>query len=100
MNQDKHGLVPPKFKQVIDRELCRRCKRCILSCGFDGLKFENGVIGVEPEGRVVISHRDRHFIAFRSIRNHVSILLYCAKNIGLEIGAAFLSAPQLARNGG
>ncbi len=55
MNQNKHGLIPPKFRPVINRELCRRCKRCILSCGFEALTFENGVIGIA--GECVACHR-------------------------------------------
>jgi glutamate synthase domain-containing protein 2 len=54
MNQNKNSLTPAKFKQVIDRELCRRCKRCILGCGFEALTFENGILGVT--GKCVACH--------------------------------------------
>jgi glutamate synthase domain-containing protein 2 len=50
-----NSLVPSKFVQIVDRDICRRCKRCILSCGFSALKFENGVIGIA--GKCVASHK-------------------------------------------
>lgn len=39
-------LVPSRFKAVINERLCRRCKRCILNCGFNALKFENGIVSI------------------------------------------------------
>jgi glutamate synthase domain-containing protein 2 len=71
MPRNVNSLVPPKFVQVIQRDLCRRCKRCVLSCGFGALTFENGIVGVAgkcvachkcvsvcPEGAITIRRRE------------------------------------------
>jgi len=34
----------PEFRVKIDRDLCRRCKRCIMNCGFDALSYANGIV--------------------------------------------------------
>jgi len=33
-----------EFRVVVDPDRCRRCKRCVLNCGFGALSFENGVV--------------------------------------------------------
>ncbi len=65
------SLICYKFKPVIDRELCRRCKRCLIECGFGALSFENDVISIPakcvachrcentcPEGAITIQRTD------------------------------------------
>ncbi|MCX7767077.1 MAG: 4Fe-4S binding protein, partial [Candidatus Sumerlaeia bacterium] len=64
-------LIRNKFRQVINRELCRRCKLCVLECGFEALSFENDVRAVAdkcvachrcenicPEGAITIQRAD------------------------------------------
>lgn len=41
--------VPSKFKVIIDRELCRYCKRCTVNCSFGALSFEGERILVDHE---------------------------------------------------
>ncbi|MCK5557307.1 MAG: 4Fe-4S binding protein, partial [Candidatus Hydrogenedentes bacterium] len=33
-----------EFVVRVDADRCRRCKRCVLNCGFGALSFENGVV--------------------------------------------------------
>jgi glutamate synthase domain-containing protein 2 len=64
--------VPGEFVQVVDREKCARCRRCVMGCGFNALAFENGVVpGPEecvacgrcmafcPEGAITIVENPR-----------------------------------------
>ena len=64
-------LVPEKFERVIDIEKCRKCKRCIVSCGYDALEFKDGIVPIEgkcvaclrcmtycPEGAITIRKKD------------------------------------------
>lgn len=37
-------LVPPEFMVRVDRELCIRCKRCVMNCGWNTLSFQGRVI--------------------------------------------------------
>jgi len=38
------SLIPAEFLVRIDYERCRRCKRCVLNCGFGTLSFEDRVV--------------------------------------------------------
>ncbi|NYE56575.1 glutamate synthase-related protein [Carboxydothermus ferrireducens] len=38
------NLIPPRFKVVIDYERCRKCKRCVINCGFGVYSFADRVI--------------------------------------------------------
>jgi len=38
------NLIPPRFKVVIDYEKCRKCKRCVINCGFGVYTFSDRVI--------------------------------------------------------
>ncbi|GAV21943.1 glutamate synthase-related protein [Carboxydothermus pertinax] len=38
------NLIPPRFKVVIDYEKCRKCKRCVINCGFGVYSFSDRVI--------------------------------------------------------
>ncbi|GAV26490.1 glutamate synthase [Carboxydothermus islandicus] len=38
------NLIPPRFKVVIDYEKCRKCKRCVINCGFGVYSFADRVI--------------------------------------------------------
>ena len=43
---NRETLVLPKFEQVIDRDKCRKCKRCIVSCGYNALEYKDGIVPV------------------------------------------------------
>ncbi|MFQ6130942.1 MAG: glutamate synthase-related protein, partial [Armatimonadota bacterium] len=61
--------VPRDFQVVVDREVCRRCQRCVRGCGFDALVFEGCVdehptnpcvacgycMAVCPEGAITVT---------------------------------------------
>lgn len=36
--------VPPEFKVIVDYEKCRKCKRCVIGCGFEALSFTDRVV--------------------------------------------------------
>jgi len=38
------SLVSPRFKVVVDHELCCKCKRCVIGCGWGTLTFTNRVV--------------------------------------------------------
>ncbi len=38
------SLVLPEFLHHVDHQRCRRCKRCVMSCGFGALQFLDRVV--------------------------------------------------------
>ncbi|MDI6870436.1 MAG: glutamate synthase-related protein [Bacillota bacterium] len=38
------SLVLPEFLHRVDHQRCRRCKRCVMSCGFGALQFLERVV--------------------------------------------------------
>lgn len=48
-------LIPPEFLVKIDHVRCRRCKRCILNCGFGALSFQDRIVA--DSSRCVACHR-------------------------------------------
>ncbi len=67
-------IYPPEFKVRVDRELCIRCKRCVMNCGWSALRFEGRVItdddncagchrcvSICPEGAVNVEKNPLHF---------------------------------------
>ncbi|MEW5898577.1 MAG: glutamate synthase-related protein [Bacillota bacterium] len=66
--------IPAEFLVRIDYERCRRCKRCVLNCGFGTLSFEDRVVADHrkcaachrcatfcPEGAITIEKNTLHF---------------------------------------
>lgn len=49
------NILPAEFYVVVDHVRCRRCKRCVLNCGFGALSFENGVVA--DHRKCVACHR-------------------------------------------
>jgi glutamate synthase domain-containing protein 2 len=49
------GMVSSDYMVNIDNERCRKCKRCVLSCGFDALDFTDRV--VPDSSKCVACHR-------------------------------------------
>ncbi|HXZ24324.1 MAG TPA: glutamate synthase-related protein [Methanomassiliicoccales archaeon] len=47
--------APERYRQVIDYELCKRCKKCVNECSFRALEFVDG--RVEPVGGCVACGR-------------------------------------------
>lgn len=47
--------LPPEFIHIIDKNRCRRCKRCILNCGFGALSFQDGIVA--DHSKCVACHR-------------------------------------------
>ncbi len=95
------SLIRPKFRQVIDKELCRRCKRCILACGFDALTFENGVVGIGekcvachrcvsvcPEGAITIKSRELTFRPHPYWTSNAIEEIYCQSETGAVVLAS------------
>lgn len=95
------SLIQPKFKQVINKELCRRCKRCILSCGYDALTFENGVVGIPgkcvachrcvnvcPEGAITIQYSELAYRPHTYWRPDILEELYCQAETGAVVLAS------------
>ncbi|MDN5293674.1 MAG: hypothetical protein PWQ91_926 [Eubacteriales bacterium] len=50
-----NSQLPAEFRVVVDKERCRRCKRCVLNCSFGTLRFENGVVA--DDRNCVACHR-------------------------------------------
>lgn len=48
-------FLPPEFIHLIDKNRCRRCKRCILNCGFGALSFQDGIVA--DHSKCVACHR-------------------------------------------
>jgi len=48
-------FLPPEFIHIIDKNRCRRCKRCILNCGFGALSFQDGIVA--DHNKCVACHR-------------------------------------------
>ena len=38
------SLLSPDYLVKIDHQRCRRCKRCVLNCGFEALSFQDRVV--------------------------------------------------------
>jgi glutamate synthase domain-containing protein 2 len=70
------SLVSPDFLVKIDHRQCRRCKRCVLNCGFGALSFLDRVtpdntrcvacqrcVAFCPEGAITV---ERNPLAFKS----------------------------------
>ncbi|MGD0152600.1 MAG: glutamate synthase-related protein [Thermacetogeniaceae bacterium] len=70
------SLVSPDFLVKIDHQHCRRCKRCVLNCGFGALSFLDRVVPDNnkcvacqrcvafcPEGAITV---ERHPLTFKS----------------------------------
>lgn len=49
------NIVPNEFLVNIDQERCRRCKRCILNCGFDVFDFQDRTVA--DSSKCVACHR-------------------------------------------
>ncbi|MDD1746813.1 MAG: hypothetical protein LUQ16_03530, partial [Methanomassiliicoccales archaeon] len=47
--------TPERFRPVVDHELCRRCKKCVMECSFRALEFVDGT--VKPIGGCVACGR-------------------------------------------
>jgi len=48
-------LVPSEFVVYIDPERCRKCKRCVLNCGFGAFEFKDRTIA--DSSKCVACHR-------------------------------------------
>jgi len=48
-------MVPSEFVVNIDQERCRRCKRCLLNCGFGAFEFKDRTIA--DSSKCVACHR-------------------------------------------
>ena len=48
-------MIPSEFVVNIDQERCRRCKRCLLSCGFGAFEFKDRTIA--DSSKCVACHR-------------------------------------------
>lgn len=59
------GNLPPEFIVQVDRERCRRCKRCVLNCSFGALSFADGVVA--DNHKCVACHRCVAFCPERAI---------------------------------
>ncbi len=68
--------IPPEFIVKIDHLRCRRCKRCIMNCGFGTLSFQDRVVADNhkcvachrcatfcPEGAITIENNPLSFKA-------------------------------------
>lgn len=64
-----NSLLLPEFLHRVDHQRCRRCKRCVMSCGFGALQFLDRVVADDrkcvgchrcatfcPEGAITIEH--------------------------------------------
>ena len=49
------NMVTSEFQVKIDQEKCRKCKRCVLNCGFGTLEFKDRVI--PDSSKCVACHR-------------------------------------------
>lgn len=68
--------LPAEFIVKVDHYRCRRCKRCILNCGFSALKFENGVVA--EHHKCVACHRCVTFCPEQAITVEENRLAYKA----------------------
>src|SRR5450756_1459465 len=48
-------MIPSEFVVNIDQERCRRCKRCLLNCGFGAFEFKDRTIA--DSSKCVACHR-------------------------------------------
>ena len=48
-------MIPSEFVVNIDQERCRRCKRCVLNCGFGAFEFKDRTIA--DSSKCVACHR-------------------------------------------
>ncbi len=49
------STIPPMFQVVVDKEKCRKCKRCVMSCSYGALGFTDRV--VPDDKNCVACHR-------------------------------------------
>ncbi len=49
------SLIPSEFVVEVDQEKCRRCKRCVLNCGFGAFEFTDRA--VPDSSKCVACHR-------------------------------------------
>lgn len=74
MDSSALKIVPPEFRVKVDQELCVRCKRCVMNCGWSALRFEGRVVAdhrkcmgchrctaVCPEGAINVEQNPLHF---------------------------------------
>jgi len=48
-------MIPSEFVVNIDQERCRRCKRCVLNCGFGAFEFKDRTVA--DSSKCVACHR-------------------------------------------
>ncbi|OAT79970.1 glutamate synthase-related protein [Desulfotomaculum copahuensis] len=49
------SLIPAEFFVRVDHQRCRRCKRCVMNCGFGALSFQDRVVA--DHKKCVACHR-------------------------------------------
>lgn len=66
--------LAPEFIHRIDKDRCRRCKRCILNCGFNALSFQDGIVA--DHKKCVACHRCATFCPESAITIEKNNLTY------------------------